>query len=146
MNHDDAQQILHEYHDGELTADQAEHVGRHVENCVECRDDLAGLQRVSALVAPLASIEDTEQFVQRVMARLPEPAPSFWRQVSIWWKVPALAMCALFLVVVGEQRGESMPSTRALLCGDNNSAAVKHLCSDDTAHSDELMNLVWGDL
>ena len=145
MNHDDAKNALPAYHDHELTSDQAERVEHHLGSCPDCRNDLADLQHLSNIVVPLAGIEDTEQFVQRVMARLPELTPSFWEQVLAWWKIPALATSALLLISVATQRTDSAPSTSSLLCGDNISAAVKHLCSDDTAHSDELMNLVWGE-
>ena len=80
------------------------------------------------------------------MARLPEATPSFWESILAWWKAPALAMSALLIVSMGIQQSESVPSTNSLLCGDAASVAVKHLCADDTAHSDELLNLVWGDL
>ncbi len=77
MNHDDADKKLPAYHDGELAPDEAERVEHHLSSCSDCRDNLADLQRLAAIVAPLVSIEDTEQFVQCVMARLPEPTLSF---------------------------------------------------------------------
>jgi anti-sigma factor RsiW len=144
MNHDDIKNNLSGYHDHELTADQAALVERHLDGCSECRQDLSHLQRLSAIVAPLTGIEDTEQFVQRVMARLPEPAPTFWESLQAWWRIPALAMAALLVVSMSTQKSDSTLSTGSLLCGDKVSAAVKHLCSDDAEHADELMDLVWG--
>jgi hypothetical protein len=41
---------------------------------------------------------------------------------------------------------ESVPSTSTLLCDDKTNVTIKHLCSDETVPSDEMMNLILGDL
>lgn len=146
MNHDEIKNELPAYHDHELPADRIAQLEQHVFQCSECQSQLTELQHLSSIVAPLAGIEDTEQFIARVMNRLPEPRRYFWQTMSGWWRVPALAGLALLLVSITTQRTDTPPTTSSLLCSGTSSTAVKHLCSDDTAHPDELMNLVWGDL
>ncbi len=147
MNHADIKNALPSYHDGELTPDGAEQMEHHLGICADCRADLAELQHLTAeFTARQGEAEiNTDLFVQRVMARLPQPTPSMWQHLSSWWKIPALAMCALFLFSIGPEWADAPPTTSAVLCNDG-SVAVSHLCSDDTAHTDELLNLMWGEL
>jgi anti-sigma factor RsiW len=127
-----------------LPAGQAKQVELHLGTCPACRSELAELQHISAIVAPLTHLQDTEQFVQRVLARLPEPPMSLWEQVSGWWRVPAFAFAALAIMFMGPSLVESKPTSLEVLCSASDDSSVAALC-DDSVEPDELMNLMWSE-
>ncbi|MCD6553041.1 MAG: zf-HC2 domain-containing protein [Anaerolineae bacterium] len=95
------QQIIDQlsaYHDGELPSAQQTQVETHLRTCATCRERLAQLQALSALLtAYTVEIEATEEFWERLEPRLPtraRTAPARVRQRSKhpWLFLPPLGL------------------------------------------------------
>lgn len=99
---DHARMLMHLRLDGELPAEDAALLARHLEDCAECRAIDAELRRVdAALRAGLASGEPSADFAARVRARL-EPARRARPAWATW--LPAAAvflLAAVGLLVLG---------------------------------------------
>jgi len=95
------QQIIDQlpaYHDGELPSAQQAQVETHLRTCAACRERLAQLQALSALLtAYTVEIEATEEFWERLEPRLPtrtQTAPARVRQQPKrpWLLLPPLGL------------------------------------------------------
>lgn len=84
------------YHDGELSPTQAARVEAHLVSCAACREELAALQALSALLqaAPAATESLTEErFASQVALKLPQrPQRTATQQAlfTAWRLAPAL--------------------------------------------------------
>lgn len=102
MEHAQAWDRLDEWLDGELPADAATELSRHLDACPACKSEAALRRRLGeALFAP-APAEDpraTAAFARRVMARVEESAVPFWQAWLGRSLAPALAagLAALLL-------------------------------------------------
>ncbi|MGQ0644356.1 MAG: anti-sigma factor family protein [Elusimicrobiota bacterium] len=73
MDHEAMQEKVFQLHDGELSpAEQAE-ARRHLEACASCRADLDAWKKTAVVFFPAARAQASEEFVERVMARIEEP-------------------------------------------------------------------------
>lgn len=91
---------LTEYQLGLLDDNAASTVRRHLEECEDCREELAALERLDQFIEPAEQLEAPSDMWSGVRARMkPRRAP--------WWQVwresprPALAMAAAMLLAVG---------------------------------------------
>jgi anti-sigma factor RsiW len=83
-----AKKLISAYLDGELTGARLEAVRAHLGRCPDCEAFAADLARVSRQVTLFSAPEPREGFVDRLMARLPEPASASDAGVSrSWWEV-----------------------------------------------------------
>ncbi len=91
------------YLDGELNSYRRKSVEAHLKECVICRSEFEGLQRVSQLLqtAPAPEFLPVEQFTGRLALQLPrrefteKPA----KRVSLlWWLVPTVLLIAWFFI------------------------------------------------
>ncbi|MDY6893073.1 MAG: anti-sigma factor, partial [Chloroflexota bacterium] len=74
--HQQVTDLIPPYHDGELSAVQRMQVELHLRTCATCREQLAQLKALSALLtATPVEVEATEEFWERLAPRLPAPRP-----------------------------------------------------------------------
>ena len=95
---DDVRPLLGAYHDGELGESQSRRVEAHLRRCQACRDELAILRRLSAVIAtspPAPTLTPPERFASRVALCLPRrlERPAWQRLLrAAWWSVPVLLL------------------------------------------------------
>jgi hypothetical protein len=103
---------LETYHDGELRGRRLREVEAHLTGCAACREELAQLQALTALLrsSPAAiGLRPTERFVGQVGLRLPRrPERSGWERaletgwrLTPWGLLGAWAVLQTTFVVVG---------------------------------------------
>lgn len=115
MTHDNFQEKLSEWLDGELDASMSAVVEAHVGACPACRREAELLRRLGpALFRPPAAADPraTEAFVARVMGRVEADAISIWERLSARVLAPALglALAALMLSIAlpGPDEGDPL--------------------------------------
>ncbi len=114
MEHREAETKLDEWLDGELAADLAAELSRHLDACPACQREAALRRRLGeALFAPLPAEDPraTEAFTRRVMARVEEDAVPVWQRLFGRALTPALGLglAALLLSIVAPGLGYSEP-------------------------------------
>lgn len=121
--HDEAEELLPWLANGTLDAPEAERVAQHLEECADCRTQLAAERRLAAEIAtlPLETDSSWERMKQRLDVGAPaeiRPAEGLWRRrVPLGWALAspfaaAAAVALLFVDVAPEHRIE--PQYRAL--------------------------------
>lgn len=121
--HDEAEELLPWLVNGSLDAAEAERVEEHLEECADCRAELASERRLAAAMAalPLETDSGWARMKMRLDGNAPgriRPAPPLWRRpVPLGWAVAgpfaaAAAFALLFVNVAPERRAE--PEYRAL--------------------------------
>jgi hypothetical protein len=83
------------YLDGELDTESSLAVTNHIEQCATCREDLAELQSIDALIQGLPKIEVSKGFSRQVIARAKE-----WDELAALGKPPGTLGFASFLQVL----------------------------------------------
>jgi anti-sigma factor RsiW len=102
MEHDQIIESLSEYRDGALGAAESEAVSSHLAGCADCSRLLADWDRLSKAFfkrPPAPTAFQTEAFVARVTARLPEAAGSPLAWLTGRWLVPALGLSFAMLAL-----------------------------------------------
>jgi predicted anti-sigma-YlaC factor YlaD len=96
--HDWVRELLSEQLDGSLSAMERDEVERHLAECTECRDVLAGLSEVRRLARALGPIEPPRDLWPAVAA-----GRSGWNRrggARLTFNVPQLAAAAVVLIAV----------------------------------------------
>jgi anti-sigma factor RsiW len=62
----DKTNLIHRFHDGELSPAQQETVQTHLRDCAECRELLADLRRLSSLICESPAAEMPDGMVERL--------------------------------------------------------------------------------
>jgi anti-sigma factor RsiW len=149
MTHEKMKEKLCAYYDRELLADEEQLLRRHLETCSECRDEVDEWRRMDQLLVFPAQA-DTEEFVAKIMARLPRPkANTANKWIVDWgWQILALAgAAASLLVLIGRQPRETPPSLDAVLVGESyDQTGVQLFLQKEAPKTEELVNLLWRDL
>lgn len=104
MIHDDFQEKLSEWLDGELDASMSASVAAHVGVCASCRREADLLRRLGPALFRAPAAADpraTEAFVARVMSRVESDKVSIWERLAARVLAPALglALAALMLSI-----------------------------------------------
>jgi anti-sigma factor RsiW len=126
MTHNEIQQNLEAFYDGDLAGEQRREVERHLAGCSACAGEVERLRTISRAVFRPVPVPNTDFFVSRVMAGIREIGPveagGFWR-----WPALALLAMALFLIMTAPSERISpdrrAPSTRTVLLADAGPAA-----------------------
>ena len=95
MEHEHVVEKLSEYRDGALSAADRGAVSSHLIECADCSAVLADWDRLAKAFlrrAPAPTPFQTEAFVARVTARLPDAAPSPIAWLTGRWFVPAVGL------------------------------------------------------
>jgi hypothetical protein len=97
---------LNAYFDGELPGPRLRQVENHLAECDECRAELDGLQRLSALLRETASTGEfisSERFVSNLNLNLPRqpeaPQPRKVFEIG-WWLIPLGVLGTWFFIQV----------------------------------------------
>lgn len=114
MTHDDFQEKLSEWLDGELDASTSAAFAAHVGACPSCRRESELLRRLGPALFRAPAAADpraTEAFVARVMARVEAEQVPFWEKLSARVLAPALglALAALMLTIALPGPDEDSP-------------------------------------
>ncbi|MCB4756951.1 MAG: zf-HC2 domain-containing protein [Elusimicrobia bacterium] len=151
MEHEDIKEKLILFFDGELPMNEQQIVRQHVESCTKCREELAIWNEIDKRLVASASAairnEDTEEFVRRVMDKLPRPRTMqsilHWNY-SNWWKLAAIgAVSTIILLFVGLPRKTTV-SVGAMLLADQYSQDKSQLfLRTEEPKTEELAALVW---
>jgi anti-sigma factor RsiW len=104
MNHEQIQEKLGEWLDGELEPAESEAASRHIDSCPACKGEAARLKRLGAALfkAPAAADpRSTEAFVSRVMARVEAESVTPWERFAALFLAPAfgLALAGMLLAI-----------------------------------------------
>lgn len=91
---------LTEYQLGLLDESDAREVREHLDECPGCRDELAALERLDALMEPAERFEAPPEMWAGIHARMKPRRSPWWR---VWHESPkpALAMAAAMLLAIG---------------------------------------------
>jgi anti-sigma factor RsiW len=95
MTHEQIQQRLSEWLDGELDAAAREEASRHIDGCAACKSEVVRLRRLGAALFSKAASADprsTEAFVARVMARVEDESVAPWERLAARFLVPAFGL------------------------------------------------------
>jgi anti-sigma factor RsiW len=121
---------MHEYLDEEISADHEKELREHIQVCGDCHQYFHELKKTIALVQSTSHIHAPNDFVNKVMVRLPKEK----KKVSIkrWFMGhPFLTAAVLFLVLMGgslvsvwNQDGQFSVSKQANLIVQNNTVIV----------------------
>jgi anti-sigma factor RsiW len=87
----EAKSRMSAYLDGELHTESSLAMASHIEQCATCREDLAELQSVDALIQGSPKIEVSKDFSRQVLARAKE-----WDELALG-KRPGTSAFASFL-------------------------------------------------
>ena len=99
------------------------------------------------LFRPAQPRPGTEAFVRAVMARIPEnPPTSFLPDVSLWFKVPALAFAALLLMVMTPSQEEPAVCTDEILLVEKAGEPMEHVLRGVGVQAEELIGFSREDL
>jgi anti-sigma factor RsiW len=106
--------ILEAFQDGELPAEEARAVEKHLFECERCRREAETLRRVTTMVRHARGLDpqqvDLDGFAARVTRKATErPArlPSWWQRFSLKWSVEwgmlerAAAVAGMVLILAG---------------------------------------------
>lgn len=104
MTHEQMQERLGEWLDGELDPATSASASRHIDACASCKTEVVRLRRLSSALFRAPSAADprsTEAFVARVMGRLEAESVSPWERFAALWLAPAfgLALAALIFTI-----------------------------------------------
>lgn len=141
MNHEQIKDKIDEYYDGELTSEDARFFKAHLNSCSECRHELTEWEKTSNLfLRSHAPVMDTEHFVTRVMARIPQEEYPVKGMFASFLKL-GFALAG-FLVVVWSYLSMSTGSSdsiETLLIADSRAATVSNwVIRDESIPSDEF--------
>jgi anti-sigma factor RsiW len=100
MTHEEIQLKMFALCEGPLTAKERTLVERHLSECEDCREAVAGWKRAAPVLFPQVSVSESQEdrFVDSVMRRVSvtqEPAASFLG--SLRWTLPLMGTAALAL-------------------------------------------------
>ncbi len=147
MDHDRLKDRLWLLYDGELGEPERREVLAHLESCPECRETSARWGRIAGALLPPPQVQPSEQFVQRVMARVEEAQTEpVW--IGAWrlrWLMPALGagLAATLLVFNLTSSPDAPLSTDGLLLADATGAQANGRVSDGGPQEDDLTALLW---
>lgn len=128
MEHEDLKARLSEYLDGELPEGERPAVEAHLAACPSCREEVREwtLLRGRLFRAPARpAAAETEAFVRRLMARLPEEEAGEEAPLDYRWLVPALgfSFAALLFSFYPLRSAQTDPLSGALLADAGTSAS-----------------------
>lgn len=114
MTHEQIQERLGEWLDGELDPASSEAASRHIDACAECKGEVARLKRLGETLFVRAGAADpraTEAFVARVMSRVEAEAVSPWERFAVRFLAPAfgLALAGLIFTTLLPSADEDAP-------------------------------------
>jgi len=91
---------LTEYQFGLLDESASREVRAHLDECADCREELAALERLDALMEPAEQFEAPRNMWAGIQSRMKPRRSAWWR---VWYESPkpALAMAAAMLLAVG---------------------------------------------
>ena len=138
MNHEEMRDSLWELASGELDAEFRRTLETHLQSCSGCAGEYARVRRARAVLFKQPSAtnrNETELFVQRVMARLPQsPARSWLSWLDAPWTIPALSvgLAAACLSIVLSTPNVAPTDTLLLLNSQDRTIAQWILPSDSS--------------
>jgi anti-sigma factor RsiW len=102
MNHAELKEMIWMSHDKELSAPETSLVNQHLDQCSECRELYADWEKTSAILFPASAHRPSENFTQKVMARIHLEASkkSLWDKVFPLFTFPRLAFATAALLVL----------------------------------------------
>jgi len=100
MSHRHIERQLSAYLDRELPPDEETAVRRHLDECARCREDLAQLTQVKAMLAGLPEHPLPEAFWPDLRRTLEREASPVARAARFWRIRPALALAVAAVVVL----------------------------------------------
>ncbi len=121
---DHVNQLLQAYHDGELPEWQKAEVEAHLAACKACREELQGLQKLSALLrsAPaaeeLTAPQDFTAQVQGKLARRPQQ-PAWRNNLRLGWQLAPLGMMLVLVFMQTTTLVNNLIVSIGLLGGDH---------------------------
>lgn len=90
---------MHEYLDGEISAEQEKQLKEHLQQCSECQSHFHQLEKTVALVQSTGHLKTHDDFTAKVMAKLPKEKKKVG--VQRWFRHhPLLTAASLFLVLM----------------------------------------------
>ena len=104
MDHFSARDLLSSYLDGEVPAGTRAQVADHLEQCPECRDELADLRHLKALLQAVPAVEPPRSFV--LSPTVATTRPGWLRPVRYATAVAAVLLIAL---LAGDLISQSFP-------------------------------------
>ncbi|OGS04782.1 MAG: hypothetical protein A3G41_04015 [Elusimicrobia bacterium RIFCSPLOWO2_12_FULL_59_9] len=145
MHHDEFEEALYALFDGELGPEDRRRVESHLAGCPGCRRAHARWDQISKALFKLPPPRASENFVERFMQRLDEPAEVFRFPLPLprpRWLVPAIGFAAavLFLSVY---KNEAAVSTEDLLLANGKAGvASEWTLLAKASDKDEVLNFV----
>jgi anti-sigma factor RsiW len=88
----DRTRLMQAYHDGELSAAQADALQAHLVDCAACRAELASLQHLSRLLAAAPLVEPSQMAMQRWLQAARGAQERAIRRLAGWLTAAAAAI------------------------------------------------------
>lgn len=93
---------MHEYLDGDISAEHENKLREHLNSCLECKTHFHQLKKAIALVQSTSHIKVSSDFTANVMAMLPkEEKKHRWKLKRWFMSHPLLTAVSMFLVLMG---------------------------------------------
>ncbi|MDE2039816.1 MAG: zf-HC2 domain-containing protein [Elusimicrobia bacterium] len=144
MEHEEAQEALWEFYDGELPLERRSSFESHLAACGECRQELAAWREASSRLfraqAP-ANEAETAAFARRVMAAVKAKAESrpAWSWLAPRWLAPAFGLgLAAALLLAAPASSPRDPAVALLLTEPDGAGFFAWLSGPPPSRTDAL--------
>ena len=142
MNHSDLREKLHAFYDRELPERESREVEAHLGACAPCRAALESWESLAGALFRSPPPRESEAFVRRVMANLPEAEAPLafyaWR-----WLTPACALAAAaFVLILSWPNGNPIAAETLLLAEEQEEASSLLAFAPRGPERDEVLGFV----
>jgi len=169
MDHGYFKDRLSAFIDQELTPEETKALSEHLEQCADCREQLARLKELDRLVEKHSELDGDEYFersAQKIESRLGLTATTVTdiagrterNYKGLWWKTVSVAAAAVILVFIGVHRddifttsdlkmpGEAAPERQRIAPADTDSAEPIRDVGEDKPASTVIEDLEPGEV
>jgi hypothetical protein len=123
MTHDSFRELIQRELDGDLTAEEIEHLEAHTASCEDCRRERDDYRRLAAAFGNLSKVMPEKSFVPLMEPELPQVLRKKKRRLpTFFW--PVLTGAAALALTVGLYRNSLPPMNPSPSVGENESMQV----------------------
>lgn len=139
MNHDQWEELIFQFYDGELKGAEEAQARRHLDECPSCAGALNEWKKLVPKFFKSPPIQSTDAFTRRVMAVIDEKAGAVSQPGFFGWKWPTLAMAfGTLLLIASFPSAKSTPTVARILIASTNGASLDGFAEEEHDADDFL--------